>query len=421
MAPTISSITPRYGPIAGGNTVVITGAGFTGVTSVEDVAFELQWAFALNSDSEITAVVASGATNALSSTARVVTPDGQDDYTYYYTDETEQPVITSISPDHGPHAGGTNVTVDGTALTSIVNARFGTVVAVVESFPTHLIAVSPFAQGQADIDVVVETALGVSNPVPFTFDYPVVPSPAAGDVVNEIINPSFEYDVLGGPVAGWADMTVSGYGPVTADDAWAAVGARSAHAVAASALFALGTLADGYGGVYPGIPWGPGPCCGRWTIHQAPGYLASLLLYFVDDVGGLLGGPALATVTGSGEGSFEGVVAPDTTVAALFMVLTADAQANLDRVQFHHGAALLAYADGDMPEYHWEGVPGASRTIAGAAETPSPAKAGAALRVGDVVAGQGETVVVQEIRAGRTVKFIDGHSRIVRRSERVDL
>lgn len=415
-APTITGIAPRYGPVAGGNTVVITGTGFTGATEVKDAAFNLQWSFTVDSDEQITAVVAAGAPVASPSTARVVTPDGQADQTYYYTDETDPPVITSVTPNHAPHAGGTSVSIDGTGLAAIVAVRFGAVpVLYAGNPPTHLTAISPFAQGET-ADIVVETPLGYSNPVPFTFDYAAPGVPIDGDVVNEVTNPSFEHDAVGSHPVGWSG-TGGGDAPVVVDS-WAADGG---HAIAAAGLFGAGSLENGYAGVYPGValPLADGPYCARFTVKQAADTQCALILYFLDGDHAIIARPATPAVMGDGECSVEAAVAPAGSAYALFLAISGDEGALLDRVQLHRGEVLFPYADGDTPGYHWEGAPGASRTIAGDGGGDEPAsKSGAALRVGDTVLGQ-IAVGVQTVQPGRMVKFAD-HSRIVRRSERVD-
>jgi hypothetical protein len=58
-SPTVTSVTPGIGPLAGGNTVTITGTGFTGATSVTFGGVAAT-SFTVVNDTTITSVVPSG-------------------------------------------------------------------------------------------------------------------------------------------------------------------------------------------------------------------------------------------------------------------------------------------------------------------------------------------------------------------------
>ncbi|NGO44057.1 IPT/TIG domain-containing protein [Streptomyces ureilyticus] len=87
------------------------------------------------------------------------------------------PVVTSVSPNEGPAAGGTTVTVNGTGFTNVTSVRFGTkpapsfTVTTVNGV-TKLTAVTP--SGTGTVNVTVTTTQGTSNQfVPFTYVSPV--------------------------------------------------------------------------------------------------------------------------------------------------------------------------------------------------------------------------------------------------------
>jgi uncharacterized repeat protein (TIGR01451 family) len=89
------------------------------------------------------------------------------------------PTLTAVSPDTGPAAGGTAITVTGTDLTDTTAVRVGdadaTDVTVVND--TTVTAVTP--PGSGTQDVTVTTLTGTSTPVPDgAFTYRAAPAPA---------------------------------------------------------------------------------------------------------------------------------------------------------------------------------------------------------------------------------------------------
>jgi hypothetical protein len=73
------------------------------------------------------------------------------------------PTVTSITPTHGPRAGGTSVKITGTNFTSVSTVHFGTVAATRVTFHsvTSLTAVAP-AESAGTVNVTVTTADGTS-------------------------------------------------------------------------------------------------------------------------------------------------------------------------------------------------------------------------------------------------------------------
>jgi hypothetical protein len=116
--PTITSFTPTSGPV--GTSVVITGTGFTGATSVTFNGVSA--AFIFNSDVQITATVPASATTG---PIRVMTPGGTATSSTNFT--VPGPTITSFSPTRGPV--GTTVVITGTGLTGTTSVKFNGVTA----------------------------------------------------------------------------------------------------------------------------------------------------------------------------------------------------------------------------------------------------------------------------------------------------
>jgi hypothetical protein len=118
--PVVTGIAPVSGPHTGGTTVVITGAGFIAVSAVQFGTVNAT-SFVVNSLTQITAKAPAGAGVV---DVRVVNPAGTsaiteaDEYTYV-------PVITSLSPNHGPAAGGNTVQINGQGLVDVTSVTFG--------------------------------------------------------------------------------------------------------------------------------------------------------------------------------------------------------------------------------------------------------------------------------------------------------
>lgn len=78
--------------------------------------------------------------------------------------QTVVPKITSITPDTGPQAGGTSVTIEGLNFNSVTNVKFGGVNATytVENVTT-ITATSPASPVAGVVDVKVTTTFGTAT------------------------------------------------------------------------------------------------------------------------------------------------------------------------------------------------------------------------------------------------------------------
>jgi len=181
IVPTFTSITPSAGPLAGGQTVTITGTAFTGATVVTFGGSSAS--FTVNNDTSITATTpahGAGAVNVV-----VTTPGGSATGTNAYT-YIVAPTFVSISPAAGPSAGGQTVTITGTnfvigATSVIIGGNAATSVSVSSS--TTLTAITPSGSAGA-VNAVVTTAGGSATGTG-VYTYTVAPtfltiSPATG-------------------------------------------------------------------------------------------------------------------------------------------------------------------------------------------------------------------------------------------------
>ncbi len=112
-APTISALSLKKGPAAGGSTLTVTGTSFVGVTAVHFGATNAA-SFKVNSATSITAVSPAGTSGTVEVT--VTTPNGESGLTGADRFTFEAPTVASVSPGTGPEAGGSIVTVTGSGF-----------------------------------------------------------------------------------------------------------------------------------------------------------------------------------------------------------------------------------------------------------------------------------------------------------------
>lgn len=135
-APSITSISPDHGPIAGGTEVTITGTGFQNGATVLIGGV----ACAIVSISATEIVCTTGAHAADTVNVKVTNTDDQEDiaidaYTYEGNGGGGDPApsITEISPNHGTVAGGTEVTITGTHFQNGATVLIGGVACAIVS------------------------------------------------------------------------------------------------------------------------------------------------------------------------------------------------------------------------------------------------------------------------------------------------
>ncbi|WP_265806226.1 IPT/TIG domain-containing protein, partial [Wenjunlia tyrosinilytica] len=118
-APVVTAITPVSGPLAGGNTVTVTGSHLIEALTVRFGTTAAS--FTSVSDVQLTAVAPPGAAGTVQLT--VTTAGGTSvGVPYRYL---AAPAITAVSPTQGPAAGGNTVTLTGSNLTEATAVAFG--------------------------------------------------------------------------------------------------------------------------------------------------------------------------------------------------------------------------------------------------------------------------------------------------------
>jgi hypothetical protein len=161
--PTVTSVSPTGGPIAGGTSVTVSGTNLTGETAVNFGATPGTSVVVNGGGTSLT--VTSPAEPAGTVNVTVVTPAGTsatsaaDNFTFFAV-----PTVTAVTPTTGSSNGGSSVTVTGTNLTGATAVKFGTASGtnvVVNGAGTSLAVTSP-AGTAGVVDVTVTTPGGTS-------------------------------------------------------------------------------------------------------------------------------------------------------------------------------------------------------------------------------------------------------------------
>ncbi|MFF2389696.1 IPT/TIG domain-containing protein [Agromyces sp. NPDC058104] len=187
--PLLTGLDPDAGPVAGGTPVTISGTDLGGTTEVTVDGVPVT--FTQVSDTEISFITSAHAAGAVE--VIVTTPNGESNplpFTYY-----DVPALTALTPDEGPTAGGTIVSITGTALGGATTVTVdGVSVPFTQVSDTEIALTTP-SHTAGTVDVVVTTPGGSSDALPFTY----VPAPALTSL-----------DPDEGPVAGGTPVTITG-------------------------------------------------------------------------------------------------------------------------------------------------------------------------------------------------------------------
>lgn len=199
-APTVTSVSPTVGPLAGGATVTITGTGFLTGATVDLGGVACTGVTVVNSTS-ITCTAGANVAGAVAAT--VTNSDTQSGslaaaYTYQAA-----PTVTSASPNEGTILGGTNITITGTdflaGATVLIGGTACASITVVN--PTTITCTTPAnSSGAVTIAVTNTDSQSGSAATAFTYrDGPIISS----------ISPTK------GALAGGSTLTITGTGFVT--------------------------------------------------------------------------------------------------------------------------------------------------------------------------------------------------------------
>ena len=170
--PTVSSVTPNTGSTAGGIAVTIAGTNFAAgatVTFGSSAATNV----VVTNGTTITATTPAGSAGAVTVTVTVNGVSGSLANAFTYV---VPPTVSSVSPNNGPGAGGTAVTIAGTNFAAGATVTFGSSAAtsVVVTNSTTISATTP--AGSAGAVTVTVTVSAVSGSQANAFTYIVPPT-----------------------------------------------------------------------------------------------------------------------------------------------------------------------------------------------------------------------------------------------------
>jgi hypothetical protein len=300
-APMISSLTPAAGPLAGGNTVVIAGANFTGATLVSFGATPAA-SYTVVSSTQITAVAPAGLTGAVNVT--VTTPEGSGTAPVAYT-YSAAPVLAGLNTSAGPVAGGNIVTLTGTGFTGASQVRFGTSPASSFTVLSDSQISATVPAGTGTVVLAVTTSGGESNGIAYAYSA----MPTVGSV-----NPT------AGPLTGGNSVTITGTGFSLASTVLFGTSSATSFTVLSNTQIAAIAPAGsaGLAGVTVVTPGGLATRSGAYTYAAGPQLTA-----ISANQGPTAGGNAI-TIYGT---HFTGVTAVSFgALPAAFFVVNSDSQ-----------------------------------------------------------------------------------------------
>lgn len=196
--PVIYAVNPNSGPAGGGSGTTIVGKGFSGL-ACSDITFDglTPTSCGIITDTAASVVPrahAAGMVNVQVVVASIASPNTvDDDYTY-----TGGPALLDIFPHSGTTAGGTLVTITGTALAGTTSVTFGGTAGSIQTVGATSVTVVTQNHAAGAVDVVVSGSSGTTT-LPLAFVY------AAGPTVTSL-NPD------GGPTGGGNTVVVNGTG-----------------------------------------------------------------------------------------------------------------------------------------------------------------------------------------------------------------
>jgi hypothetical protein len=378
--PSVSTISPSAGPLAGGTTVTVTGTGFVAGATV-DFGSVVSPLVLVSSATSLTATSPPGSRGTVDVT--VTTPGGTsgispaDQFAYQ-----SAPTVTAISPQAGPVGGGTAITISGTGFSGGATVQFGSAPGtnVTVLSPSSITATSPpGAAGQ--LNVTVTTAGGTSaTSAADKFTYDAFPT------VTGVIPAS-------GLVAGGSTVTVAGTGFVPG--ATVSFGSTPATSVViASATSLTVTSPPGNAGVVNVIVTTPG---GTSAVSSADTFTYKLPTPYITSIAptsGPVAGGTSVLITGSGFSSgatvkFGAVTATSVVRSATSIAATAPpGTSGVVDVTVSTGGGTSATSPSDKFTYE-----------------PAPVVEGVSPAAGPLAGGSRVTVTGTGFVTGTTVKF----------------
>ena len=305
--PAVTGLTPNAGRTVGGNTVDISGAGFSGASSVSFGGTAA--AFTVNNDGDITATAPAHAAGTVDVT--VTGPTGasatssSDQYSY-----DSPPTVTSVTPVQGPAAGGTTVTVHGTNFVAGEAVKFGanpsTSVTFVSATQVKATA-PPHAPGSFGVRV---TTPGGTSPDVSADHFTFIAAPALSSLTPDA-----------GPTGGGNTITINGTNFTSTATVKFSTTSASAVTFVSSTQLKAKVPAHAAGAVNVRVTTAGGSSV--ITNADLYGYGAPTLTSLSPNAGSTAGGN-MVTITGNG--FVPGVTVKFSTIAATAVTFVSNTQ-----------------------------------------------------------------------------------------------
>jgi formylglycine-generating enzyme required for sulfatase activity len=189
-SPVVNAVTPNVGTIAGGTTVTISGAYFSGTTAV---AFGGTPAtqFSIVDSTTLTAVTPAAVAGAVDITVTANGRGGSLSNAYSYSSSS----ISGVVPSSGSAFGGGVVVITGALLAKTSEVWFGDVPA--QSFTqvsdTQVSAIAPAGTAQTSVDVKLTTPAGLLV-APAAYSYVSIVVPSWATLIEEQPDPAVVWD-----------------------------------------------------------------------------------------------------------------------------------------------------------------------------------------------------------------------------------
>lgn len=211
-APTITSIQPNNGPMAGGTNVIIVGTGFDPVTTVTI------------GGQPATGLVFTGNTTISLNTPASATPGGRDVVVFSSQNGTitavngftynPTPTVGTITPNNGPVAGGQLVTINGSGFGGTVTVQFGATLVptpnVTVTGPGSLVLMTPPGGAAGPVDVTIDSTQSGQSVFPSAYTYNPQPTITAVTPNSGPVNGATPVVITGTNFIGPATVTIGG-------------------------------------------------------------------------------------------------------------------------------------------------------------------------------------------------------------------
>jgi hypothetical protein len=289
--PRLTGISATRGPTSGGTSITITGTGFTGATAV-NFAGTPDTSITVTGDTSITVATSPSAEGADDVT--VTGPGGiSADSAAFQFIFVPAPVVTSLTPNNGPVAGGNSIALTGSGLSYVSSVMFGDqATGFTVNGDTSITAfVPPSDSGVDNVGVTVASIGGVSSTLQYSYTAvalgtpgtPTIGTATAGDTAATV-NFTAPASDGGSPITSYTATAVDGTNPAN--------GGQSA--TGASSPLTVTGLTDGDSYTFTVSATnanGPGPASGPSNsvvpVSSSPGSLAIITTTLPDATRGI--------------------------------------------------------------------------------------------------------------------------------------